>query len=109
MNVLGNSVAHCSPTLMMDASSLSIGRPCRSLMSYGGGDSMVDALVGIAATIYIFKFIIGLFRPSPAVWRCSQVDGGCGYGPEQACECSDEAKERWIRQGCKEFHFQTPG
>jgi hypothetical protein len=59
---------------------------------------MVDALVGIAATIYIFKFIIGLFRPNPAVWR---------YGPEQACECSDEAKEQWIRQGCKEFHLKA--
>ena len=30
---------------------------------------MVDALVGIAATIYIFKFIIGLFRPNPAVYK----------------------------------------
>jgi hypothetical protein len=78
-------------------------------MSYGGGDSMTDALVGIAATIYIFKFVIGLFKPNPAVWRCFQVDGGCGYGPEQACECSDEAKERWIRQGCKEFHLKTSG
>jgi len=67
---------------------------------------MVDALVGIAATIYIFKFVIGLFKPNPAVWRCAQVDGGCGNGPEQACECSSEAKERWIRQGCKEFHLE---
>jgi hypothetical protein len=68
---------------------------------------MITALVGIAATIYIFKFITGLFKPDPAVWRCSQVDGGCGYGPEHACECSDEAKELWIRQGCKEFHLKT--
>ena len=35
-----------------------IGRPRRSVMSYGGGDSMIDALVGIAATIYIFKFVM---------------------------------------------------
>jgi hypothetical protein len=91
------------------AIALLIGRPRRSAMSYGGGHPMVDALVGIAATIYIFKFIVGLFRPNPAVWRCLQVDGGCGYGPEQACECSDEAKELWIRQGCKEFHLKTSG
>src|ERR1700723_1683080 len=75
----------------------------------GRRNHMITALVGIAATSYIFKFVTGLFKPNPAVWRCSQVDGGCGYGPEQACECSDEAKERWIRQGCKEFHLQTPG
>ena len=68
---------------------------------------MITALVGIAATIYIFKFVTALFKPLPAVWRCVQVDGGCGYGPEQACECSDEAKERWIRQGCKEFHMKA--
>ena len=68
---------------------------------------MITALVGIAATIYIFKFVTALFKPAPAVWRCVQVDGGCGNGPEQACECGDEAKERWIRQGCKEFHTQA--
>jgi hypothetical protein len=72
-----------------------------------GGNHMITALVGIAAMIYIFKFLTGLFKPNPAAWRCTQVDGGCGYGPEEACECSDEAKERWIRQGCKEFHLQT--
>ena len=33
------------------------------------GYPMVDALVGIAATIYILKFIIGLFRPNPAVYK----------------------------------------
>ena len=52
---------------------------------------MVDALVGIAATIYIFKFIIGLFKPIQqsallpkwTVARCA---------PKQACECSDETK-----------------
>jgi hypothetical protein len=63
---------------------------------------MLTALVGIAATIYIFKFITGLFKPTPTIWRCTQVPGGCGYGPEQACECSEEARERWIRQGCRE-------
>jgi hypothetical protein len=63
---------------------------------------MLTALVGIAATIYIFKFITGLFKPTIAIWRCTQVLGGCGYGPEQACECSGEAKDRWIRQGCQE-------
>ncbi len=68
---------------------------------------MVTALVGIAAMIYIFKSITDLFKPNPAVWRCSQVDGGCGYGPEETCECTDEAKERWIRQGCKDFHLET--
>jgi hypothetical protein len=68
---------------------------------------MITALVGIAATIYIFKFVTGLFKPNPLAWRCSQVDGGCGHGPEQECECSDDAKERWIRQGCKEFHLET--
>lgn len=46
---------------------------------------MITALVGIAATIYI-KFVISLFKPNPAVWRCAQVDGGCGNGPEQPCE-----------------------
>ena len=76
-------------------------------MIHGRRNHMITALVGIAATIYIFKFVTGLFKPNPAVWRCSQVDGGCGYGPEQGCECSDEAKERWIRQGCKEFHLKT--
>jgi hypothetical protein len=64
---------------------------------------MITALVGIAATIYIFKFVTGLFKPNPAVWRCSQVDGGCGYGPEQACECGDEAKERWISRAARSF------
>ena len=63
---------------------------------------MLTALVGIAATIYIFKFITGLFKPTPTIWRCTQVLGGCGSGPEQACECSEEARERWIRQGCRE-------
>ncbi len=27
---------------------------------------MITALVGIAATIYIFKFLTGLFKPNPA-------------------------------------------
>ena len=108
-NVLWNRFPVCALTLMVGTSPhhRAFDRtivPIRD--DYGGGDSMVDALVGIAATIYIFKFIIALFKPNPAIWRCSQVDGGCGYGPEQACGCSDEAKELWIRQGCKEFHLE---
>jgi hypothetical protein len=68
---------------------------------------MMTALIGIAATICIFKFITGLFKPTATVWRCLQVEGGCGYGPDQVCECSDEAKDRWIRQGCKEFRVDS--
>jgi hypothetical protein len=66
-------------------------------------DVFLDGEISQKPTIYIFKFITGLFKPTTAVWRCLQVEGGCGYGPDQVCECSDEAKDRWIRQGCKEF------
>jgi hypothetical protein len=68
---------------------------------------MITALVGIAAQTTSSSSSQVSSNRIHQSGRCSQVDGGCGYGPEQACECSDVAKERWIRQGCKEFHLET--
>jgi hypothetical protein len=73
------------------------------MMIHRRRNHLITVLLGIAATIYIFKFVTGLFKPNPAIWRCSQVDGGCGYGQNRRASAAMRPKSGGSGRAARSF------
>ena len=64
---------------------------------------MVDALVGIAAAIYIFKFLINLFKPDPAVWRCRRSTVAVATGQNRSASVAMMPKSGGLGRAVRSF------